>query len=207
MSLCRLEKFTMKHTNILIMSVSGGCWRTIVIRTVIVTGWGGAGPGRSSAFCWCGAVVPSRICFGLRMTRTSSRGLQVVLFALLFLVTVVVFFVWRLSVRGGRTIGMKTLLGCSGRGQRGVFAGGTFLFVGYWRFAVRAIDRDRTLAIRERLCVWFVIWPGGIRDFRGIWGLVVGLLKGGSDCCLKLTVFTGINQTLLEHKTDCAAVE
>lgn len=44
--------------------------------------------------------------------------LQMVLFALLFLVTVIVFFVWRLSVGGGHTIGLQALLGRAGQRQR-----------------------------------------------------------------------------------------
>ncbi|TNN40604.1 hypothetical protein EYF80_049220 [Liparis tanakae] len=113
-------------------------WRTIVVGAVRVTGVGGAGLGRSGALRRRGTVVASGISVGLRVTRSGGgRGLQVVLFALLLLVTVVVFFVRRLSVGGSGTIGMETLLRRAGRSRRRrVFAGRTFLLAGRWHFAV-----------------------------------------------------------------------
>lgn len=110
------------------------------------------------------------------MKSTSRRGLQVVLFALFLLVTVVVFFVRRFSVGGSRTVRMQALLSGGGRKERGVLAARALLFLRYWHFIIRAVERNGTLAVRERLCVGLVIRSGRVRSVWGICGLVVSLL-------------------------------
>lgn len=102
------------------------------------------------------------------MESTSGRGFQVVLFALLLLVTVVVFFVRRFSVGGRGTVRMQALLSGGGRKERGVLAAGALLFLRYWHFIIRAVKRNGTLAVGKRLCVGLLVRSGRIGS---VWGI------------------------------------